>query len=155
MSILTKLTILNVKIYYSFNHYALWSKFFGRKTVIVWNTFQNEREVTNVEEVEDFKNIDFGCSLTILEIENIYTMEEETNFKNLISTFYENWKAISYGPEIMGSYINFCQNPRTLPTNYLKENHKVTRYTFISYIILLLMHLKCLLQIILKQLYMW
>eukprot|EP00092_Neocalanus_flemingeri_P018843 GFUD01020402.1.p1 GENE.GFUD01020402.1~~GFUD01020402.1.p1 ORF type:complete len:270 (+),score=60.73 GFUD01020402.1:264-1073(+) len=83
------------------------------------------------EETEGFSNdtehFDIVSSLTIQEIENMYTMEEETYFKNTVNTFYKNWKAISFGPEIMGFFIDFCQKPRTLPVNYFTENNKVTR----------------------------
>ena len=55
-------------------------------------------------------------------------MEEETYLKKMMRSFYENWKAISFGPEIMEFYIDFCRNPKTLPGNYFTENNKVTRY---------------------------
>eukprot|EP00090_Calanus_glacialis_P029807 TRINITY_DN4788_c0_g1_i1.p1 TRINITY_DN4788_c0_g1~~TRINITY_DN4788_c0_g1_i1.p1 ORF type:complete len:271 (-),score=57.40 TRINITY_DN4788_c0_g1_i1:126-938(-) len=84
-----------------------------------------------VEEVEGFdddaEHIQIVSSLTIQEIENMYTMEEETYLKKMMRSFYENWKAISFGPEIMEFYIDFCRNPKTLPGNYFTENNKVTR----------------------------
>ena len=92
----------------------------------------NERMDQIVEEVEGFdddaEHIQIVSSLTIQEIENMYTMEEETYLKKMMRSFYENWKAISFGPEIMEFYIDFCRNPKTLPGNYFTENNKITRY---------------------------
>ena len=98
-----------------------------RTTVIVWNHPKIEN-VENIEEkVEESLDIDFVCSLTIQEIENMYTLEEEAYFKNIIVTFDTAWKSVSFGPEIMDFYIGFCKKPRALPSNYFQQNHSVWR----------------------------
>jgi hypothetical protein len=107
-----------------------------RKSVIV-NQIFNEEVILNeqidqvVEEVEGCENdgecIKIANSLTIKEVQNIFTLEEEAYFKKMTSSFYEHWKVISYGPEVMEFYIDFCRNPKTLSEIYFTENNKVTR----------------------------
>ena len=95
--------------------------------MIVWNLPKKEN-VDNIEEkVEESLDIDFVCSLTIQEIENMDTLEEEAYFKNIIVTFDTAWKCVSFGPEIMYFYLGFCKKPRALPANYFKQNHSVWR----------------------------
>ena len=80
--------------------------------MIVWNLSKTEN-VENIEEkVEEYLDIDFVCSLTIQEIENMYTLEEEEYFKNIIVTFDTAWKCVSFGPEIMYFYLGFCKKTK-------------------------------------------
>ena len=95
--------------------------------MIVWNLPKAEN-VENIEEkVDESSDIDFVCSLTIQEIENMYTLEEEAYFKNIIVTFDTAWKSVSFGPEIMDFYIGFCNKPRALHADYFQQNHSVWR----------------------------
>lgn len=57
----------------------------------------------------------------------MFTLEEETFFKKMTSSFYKHWKAISFGPEVMEFYIAFCRNTKPLPANYFTEKNKITR----------------------------
>jgi hypothetical protein len=68
-----------------------------RKTVIVQNTYQCEKEDNVDDDLEDFENIDFDSLLTIQDIENLYTVEEGLYLKKMMTTFYNNWKLFSYG----------------------------------------------------------
>jgi hypothetical protein len=98
-----------------------------RKSVIVKNTYQCQKEENVDEDFADIENIDFECLLTVQDIESIYTVEEGLYLKKMMTTFYDNWKLVSYGPEIMNFYMNFSRNPGALPQNYLKDNNKVIR----------------------------
>ena len=109
--------------YCVYNLYIL----FTRKSVIVRNTNQCEKGEKAEDDFEDFINIDFGCLLNMQDIEKLYTVEESSNLKQMKSTFYDNWKLISYGRKIVDFYIHFCQNHEALPQNYFKDNSKVVR----------------------------
>ena len=98
-------------------------KFCFRKTVIVRNPYQREREEKIDSDYADFAD----CPLNLQEIENLYTMEEAGYFNRLMNTFYDNWKLVSFGPEFMNSFINWTKNPGPLTPNYFKNCHKVTR----------------------------
>ena len=100
-----------------------------RKSVIVRNTYQCEKEEKADDDFEDFINIDFGCLLNTQDIEKLYTVEESSNLKQMKNTFYDNWKLISYGPKKIDFYIHFCQNHGALPQNYFKDDNKVVRYS--------------------------
>ena len=57
-------------------------------------------------------------SLTVQEIENIYTTEESRYIENMVNQFYHNYKAINVGPQVVKHFISLCKNPGPLPEYY-------------------------------------
>jgi len=109
---------------------------YNRNSVIVKQILTEENIISaRLDEVddehEDFENdaqhIEVISSLTVKEIKNLYTMEEDAFFKNMTNSFHENFKSINFGPKIIGNYIDFCKKPKTIPADYLLETNKVTR----------------------------
>ena len=53
-------------------------------------------------------------SLTVKELETIYTSEETKYVKNMVNNFYKNWKSVNLGATNVCAYIKFSQNPAPL-----------------------------------------
>ena len=59
-------------------------------------------------------------SFDILELENLYEMEENRFFQSSLSQFEESWRDNPMGEEMMNMYIKFCQKKTTLPLQFMK-----------------------------------
>ena len=57
-------------------------------------------------------------SLTVKEIENIYSNEESLYVQNMILNFYHGWKSVNLGAQNVSRYIKFCENPKPLFEEY-------------------------------------
>ena len=69
-------------------------------------------------------------SLTVQEIENIYTTEESRYIENMVNQFYNNYKAINVGPKVVKHFISLCKNPIPLPECYYLMMNGIFRSEF-------------------------
>ena len=69
-------------------------------------------------------------SLTVQEIENIYTTEESRYIENMVNQFYNNYKAINVGPKVVKHFISLCKNPIPLPECYYLMMNGIFRSAF-------------------------
>ena len=66
-------------------------------------------------------------SLTVKEIENIYTNEESHYVQNMITNFYHGWKSVNLGAQNVCRYIKFCENPKPLFEGYYLFKSRIFR----------------------------
>ena len=66
-------------------------------------------------------------SLTVKELENIYTSEESKYVENVINNFYRNWKSVNLGAQNVSRFISFSQNPGPLFEGYFLFKSKIFR----------------------------
>ena len=66
-------------------------------------------------------------SLTVKEIENIYTNEESHYVQNMIINFYHGWKSVNLGAQNVSRYIKFCENPKPLFEGYYLFKSRIFR----------------------------
>ena len=87
------------------------------------NSSSLEISVTLKSEVDE-KEEDIIIPLNIEFLENLYTMEERNFFSNYLSEFKRNW-SLSFGEEMMGTYITFCKKRQEIPFKFIEtmNNH--------------------------------
>ena len=110
---------------------------FSRKSVIVsrheqGNVMQIELNQEPSVDLEDAKvNADeeqgIVITLTVKELENIYTSEESKYVENVINNFYRNWKSVNLGSQNVSWFISFSQNPGPLFEGYFLFKSKIFR----------------------------
>ena len=66
-------------------------------------------------------------SLTVKELENMYTSEESKYFENMINNFYKNWKSVNLGSSNVSRFISFSRNPGPLFEGYFLYKSKLFR----------------------------
>ena len=83
-----------------------------------------EIEFENIKcEEEDFE--DYGennvlkLSLNVVELENLFTLEERKYFGHSLGQFVGSWQAIHFGEQFMNMYVSFCQNKGMLPFKFI------------------------------------
>lgn len=107
-----------------------------RKSVIFKKTKANQK----VKTVKKFKNINHAnnrtlsiekdrilISLSINEIKNFYTTEEENFMKRSFADFTEKWRAISFGEEFVSLYTNFAETRHTLSPRFFDVMNSTLR----------------------------
>ena len=83
-----------------------------RKSVIV-STRQNVDEIEQspiISGEEEEEEETMKISLNIQEIENIFTMEEETYVINIHKQFNTHWQGISLGEKFTNETVQFCKD---------------------------------------------
>ena len=66
-------------------------------------------------------------SLTVKELENMYTTEETNYVQHMTNNFYKNWKSINLGSNYISWVISFLQNPGPLYEDYFLYKSKLFR----------------------------
>ena len=70
-------------------------------------------------------------TLSVKEIENIYSHQESLYIENVIKSFYENWWAVNLGAEKVSRFISFSQlNSPSLFEGYFLFKSKLFRSEF-------------------------
>ena len=88
-----------------------------------------ETAVSKYAENEDENEMEVNeviISIKFCEIENIFTFEEDRYFDKSLQDFTEMWRSVSFGEEMMGEYIGFCETRRVLsPKFFLLMNSQL------------------------------
>ena len=98
----------------------------------------SRQDTSNVVQIELMDNLSMNLtkayqdtgmvlSLTVKEIENIYTIEESQYVENMISNFYHGWKSVNLGAQNVSRFIKFCQNPGPLYEGYYLFKSRIFR----------------------------
>ena len=113
----------------------------GDETAITPFTPASTPETTTIEikfenikcDDEDFE--DYGenngnvvkLSLNVVEVENLFTHEEEKYFSHSLGQFVGSWHAIHLGEQLMNMYVTFCQNKEMLPSKFISFMSRALR----------------------------
>ena len=73
------------------------------------NVHEKEQSQINSEKEEEQEET-MKISLNIQEIENMFTIEEETYVLNMHNQFNKTWQGISLGEKFTNETVQFCQN---------------------------------------------
>ena len=105
-----------------------------RESVIVTSSEQNKviqielKEDDNEDAKEEkLEEQSLVLSLTVKELENMYTTEETNYVHHLINNFYKNWKSINLGSDYVSWVISFLQSPEPLFEDYFLFKSKLFR----------------------------
>ena len=66
-------------------------------------------------------------SLTVKELETIYTSEETKYVKNMVNNFYKNWKSVNLGSKNVSWIMSFLKNLGPLFEGYFLFKSKIFR----------------------------
>ena len=89
---------------------------------------KQEPSVDHVDDkIEASEEQGMVLSLTVKELETIYTSEESKYVENVISNCYRNWKSVNLGSQNVSRFISFSQNPGPLFEGYFLFKSKIFR----------------------------
>ena len=66
-------------------------------------------------------------SLTVKELETMYSSEESKYVENVNNNLYRNWKSVNLGSQNVSRFISFSQNPGPLFEGYFLFKSKIFR----------------------------
>ena len=109
-----------------------------RKSVIVKRTENftpvEKGPIVEIEFNENLDNEPKTLSLNMLELENLFTFEEENYFQHTQSKFVNCLKEIPFGEVMMQEYISFSHHQRSLSMGFMKMISSVLKTRMLNFI---------------------
>jgi len=67
-------------------------------------------------------------------MQDLYTNEEHCHVEQIVAVWQEKWEEINFGQDVVGIYINFCQNRREFPSEFFELVNLQIRERCLSFV---------------------
>ena len=102
-------------------------KLFKQQRSYVEYSLRNEFDVENEVDTMLLKTLN---TIDIKEIENMYTIEEQSYIQFIGKKFRDNWCEVNVGPDVMREYIAWCRKDGPLSQEMFQVVSRATRERF-------------------------